>query len=235
MLWILVLIFGCLTPDKLTENVSAGACVDGIDNDGDGLLDCDDPDCAGASVCNVSDDTDDSLPDTDVDPDTDTDPSETDTEPGDTDPDPDTDTDTSNVAQGTCLNNCDNFAITCWCDSLCSQLGDCCIDYTLYCFHTGVPTDTDWWDSDSDWLDTDTDPEESDSPTDSPVDTTDSEPWTWHTGWTPPPDSSDIFVDSGDEEPDDTAGSETGFTPVDSAGNPIDTASDSGHTGETAN
>ena len=29
-----------------------GECEDGADNDGDRLYDCDDPDCAGAPVCN---------------------------------------------------------------------------------------------------------------------------------------------------------------------------------------
>ena len=28
-------------------------CADGLDNDGDGLVDCDDPDCAGLAVCNT--------------------------------------------------------------------------------------------------------------------------------------------------------------------------------------
>ena len=30
------------------EGTSAATCSDGLDNDGDGLTDCDDPDCAGS-------------------------------------------------------------------------------------------------------------------------------------------------------------------------------------------
>lgn len=31
------------------ESVNAATCSDGLDNDGDGLFDCDDPDCAGSA------------------------------------------------------------------------------------------------------------------------------------------------------------------------------------------
>ena len=38
--------------DPRVEGTEAGDCSDGADNDGDRLYDCDDPDCAGAPVCN---------------------------------------------------------------------------------------------------------------------------------------------------------------------------------------
>ncbi|HCP47752.1 MAG TPA: hypothetical protein DIU15_17055, partial [Deltaproteobacteria bacterium] len=39
------------------EGMVAGECSDDADNDGDGLFDCDDPDCAGAQACAGDDDT----------------------------------------------------------------------------------------------------------------------------------------------------------------------------------
>ena len=33
------------------KEVPAEVCDDGIDNDGDGLVDCEDPDCAGSPEC----------------------------------------------------------------------------------------------------------------------------------------------------------------------------------------
>jgi hypothetical protein len=60
-----------------------GECDDGADNDGDGLFDCNDPDCAGAPVCD-EDTAVDSPPEGDTDTDADS----------DTDADADTDTDT---------------------------------------------------------------------------------------------------------------------------------------------
>jgi hypothetical protein len=64
------------------EGDDAGECSDGADNDRDGLYDCDDPGCAGASSCQEGDtDSDaDSDSDTDVDADTDAD-ADTDTDP----------------------------------------------------------------------------------------------------------------------------------------------------------
>lgn len=60
------------------EGKNAGECADGADNDGDGLYDCNDPDCSGAPDCEAEGDTDtdsdtDSDTDTDADSDTDTD------------------------------------------------------------------------------------------------------------------------------------------------------------------
>ena len=39
----------------LFEGDNIGECSDGADNDGDGLFDCDDPNCAGDSVCKPDD------------------------------------------------------------------------------------------------------------------------------------------------------------------------------------
>ncbi len=61
-----------------SEGREAGECSDAADNDGDGLYDCDDPDCAGSPDCDEAD------TDTDADGDTDTD--------ADADGDADTDT-----------------------------------------------------------------------------------------------------------------------------------------------
>ena len=38
----------------LSEGRSAGECSDGADNDGDGLYDCDDPDCFGSPDCDYA-------------------------------------------------------------------------------------------------------------------------------------------------------------------------------------
>ncbi|TNE84678.1 MAG: hypothetical protein EP330_28830 [Deltaproteobacteria bacterium] len=43
-LWLI----GCLPP---FEGDALGECVDRVDNDGDGLVDCDDPDCDGSRAC----------------------------------------------------------------------------------------------------------------------------------------------------------------------------------------
>ena len=69
------------------EGQYPGECIDGADNDRDGLFDCDDPDCVDAPGCQSDTDAD---TDTDTDADTDTD---TDTGTG-TDADTDTDTGT---------------------------------------------------------------------------------------------------------------------------------------------
>ncbi|MDD5306577.1 MAG: hypothetical protein PHU25_04575 [Deltaproteobacteria bacterium] len=85
----------CTYQDKGYEN--GDLCNDGLDNDGDGYIDCDDPSCASAPNCRDAGNdagtdagTDaDTGPDTDADSDADTD-ADTDT---DTDADADTDTD----------------------------------------------------------------------------------------------------------------------------------------------
>jgi hypothetical protein len=56
-------VFGCGAP----EGKAPGDCADALDNDGDGLYDCDDPDCVEDDECQEGD------TDTDVDADTDTD------------------------------------------------------------------------------------------------------------------------------------------------------------------
>jgi hypothetical protein len=78
--------------DVSPEGSGPGECLDGIDNDGDGLIDCDDPtSCQDALACSGEGDTD-----TDTDSDTDTDITDTDTDTVDTDTDWfTTDTDTS--------------------------------------------------------------------------------------------------------------------------------------------
>ncbi len=53
------------------EGDNAGECMDGIDNDGDGFIDCDDQDCLTKPACNEGD------TDTDTDSDTDTDTGDT--------------------------------------------------------------------------------------------------------------------------------------------------------------
>jgi len=59
-LLLLILLAAC---DQATEVI----CGDGLDNDADGMLDCDDPDCSGDAACSEGD------TDTDTDADTDTD------------------------------------------------------------------------------------------------------------------------------------------------------------------
>ncbi len=70
LLWTLVLsvvLAGCPSADDddagpvEREGDDPGECDDGADNDGDGLFDCDDPDCAGAPVCTGAGDDDDSV------------------------------------------------------------------------------------------------------------------------------------------------------------------------------
>ncbi len=71
---LLALAAGCSQP----EGAFPGECDDGLDNDGDGISDCDDPDCFGESVCDGESDADadgdtDSDTDADADADADTD------------------------------------------------------------------------------------------------------------------------------------------------------------------
>jgi hypothetical protein len=47
----------CLGKKKAVEGQAAGECSDDADNDGDGLFDCNDDDCAGASACLEESDT----------------------------------------------------------------------------------------------------------------------------------------------------------------------------------
>lgn len=71
------------------EGRYTGECSDGADNDGDGLYDCNDPDCAGAPDCQPGD-TEEDIPD-DTGPPPDTDTEETgDSETQDTEPVEDT-------------------------------------------------------------------------------------------------------------------------------------------------
>lgn len=76
----LALLFACAHEGK-----NPGDCTDGLDNDNDGLFDCDDDDCIGTWECdNIEKETGDTDTETDTDTDTDAD--------GDTDSDADTDT-----------------------------------------------------------------------------------------------------------------------------------------------
>ena len=52
---VLLGIVGCPSPD-ITEGTVDGDCIDGVDNDGDGTLDCDDPSCASSTDCGGDDD-----------------------------------------------------------------------------------------------------------------------------------------------------------------------------------
>ena len=72
---------------EVWEGREPGECADGADNDGDGLYDCDDPDCGGSPDCSGEADAD---ADADADTDTDTD--------SDADADADADTDTDSDA-----------------------------------------------------------------------------------------------------------------------------------------
>ena len=67
---VLFLISACTSP----EGVEPGDCADALDNDGDGLYDCDDPDCSGAPDCSEGDADTDADADSDTDADTDTGP-----------------------------------------------------------------------------------------------------------------------------------------------------------------
>jgi hypothetical protein len=62
-------LLGCTTQadddDRPYEGDDAGECADDADNDRDGLFDCDDPDCEGASNCVGDDDDDDDASDDD--------------------------------------------------------------------------------------------------------------------------------------------------------------------------
>ena len=58
---ILVLAFALMSScgvDRSTgsEGSLPGQCIDGVDNDGDGTIDCLDPDCSGAPDCSAADD-----------------------------------------------------------------------------------------------------------------------------------------------------------------------------------
>ena len=39
------------SPEPQREGDEPGECADGVDNDQDGLLDCEDTDCVGAEAC----------------------------------------------------------------------------------------------------------------------------------------------------------------------------------------
>lgn len=95
--WVLPLALTIACGDKddsgrLWEGRTPGECSDAADNDGDGLFDCDDPDCAGASSCEAEGDAD-----TDADADGDTD--------ADTDADADADADADTDIQGGSLSD----------------------------------------------------------------------------------------------------------------------------------
>ncbi len=63
---VLLTLFGCLGfCGGGTEGINPGECEDGADNDGDGVYDCEDPDCAGAPACNEVEDTDGEIGETD--------------------------------------------------------------------------------------------------------------------------------------------------------------------------
>jgi len=76
------------------EGDAPGECSDDADNDMDGLFDCDDPDCFGASVCEEAD------TDTDADGDSDTDADSDSDADADSDTDADTDTGLDHDADG---------------------------------------------------------------------------------------------------------------------------------------
>ena len=68
LLALALLIAACATlPRSSVEGARAGECEDAIDNDGDGQVDCQDSDCAGAPVCAPTGDDDDSTPPCDSD------------------------------------------------------------------------------------------------------------------------------------------------------------------------
>jgi hypothetical protein len=58
------------TEEDLYEGDEPGECLDGADNDQDGLFDCDDPDCSGAPACVEEDEIVDSSEEADADFDT---------------------------------------------------------------------------------------------------------------------------------------------------------------------
>jgi hypothetical protein len=45
------LALGCAGVFGTTEGRNPSECADDADNDGDGLFDCSDPDCAGSAAC----------------------------------------------------------------------------------------------------------------------------------------------------------------------------------------
>ncbi len=45
----------CWEHDSVLAGWTPGSCTDGVDNDGDGLTDCEDSDCLGAEACRCSD------------------------------------------------------------------------------------------------------------------------------------------------------------------------------------
>jgi hypothetical protein len=48
-----LVVSGC--QQGVAEERSDAACTDGVDNDGDGLVDCADPDCRARSICAPAD------------------------------------------------------------------------------------------------------------------------------------------------------------------------------------
>ena len=48
----------------LFEGDNIGECSDGADNDRDGLFDCDDPNCAGSPICQISEENNTNLDET---------------------------------------------------------------------------------------------------------------------------------------------------------------------------
>ena len=104
VLGLLLAIPGC-EPDAEVEGDEAGECDDGVDNDQDGPVDCDDPGCATATACvgdddAVGDDDDSSIDDDDaVDDD--------DSGPDDDDAADDDDTTDSCAAAVPCMGNFD--------------------------------------------------------------------------------------------------------------------------------
>ena len=97
---LLALLVGCSQP----EGSFAGECSDGADNDADGVIDCNDPDCYGTSECDEADADADADADTDTDTDSDAD-SDADADAdadsdADADADADADTDTEMDYEG---------------------------------------------------------------------------------------------------------------------------------------
>jgi hypothetical protein len=91
--------FLLLTACQQPEGYFDGECSDGSDNDGDGVTDCDDPDCNGTSECDGESDADtdadgDSDTDADADSDADADADADSDADADADADSDADTDT---------------------------------------------------------------------------------------------------------------------------------------------
>ena len=62
------LVFASCGKDEGGEGTEAGDCTDDADNDGDGLFDCDDPGCAGASACDETENTPPTAPEISISP-----------------------------------------------------------------------------------------------------------------------------------------------------------------------